>query len=174
MTIGQLAKAAWKDAVWSKVIATALVAAISAIAIYLLSLWPVVRGWMLVGWAWATTKTAISNWLLLLMVAASICLAFAIVGRFVSIRRISTSVAPRALSDVETQIMRWLAKTSDEYSYLQHIASSLKINKIAAEHAVDELVKMAFVHRTYFGDGQTACYLAELGRAYVVKQGYTN
>jgi len=169
MKIWELAKAAWKDPVWSKLIATALGAA----GLYLLSLWPQVRGWMVLGLSWAMKTTTVSNWLLLLMVAATGWLIVKLIRRLWPKRRTSASDAPRALTELETKIMRGLAVANDDYVYLLKMASALGVNKIAVEHAVDELEEMKLVHKAYFDSG-TVCTLMERGRAYVVKQGYTS
>ncbi|MGO4520688.1 hypothetical protein AB4076_08750 [Dyella sp. 2RAF44] len=61
-------KVAWKDPVLSKVIATGVVAAIIAIGGYLLAFWPSVRSCMAESWSVAISTTAVSNWLLAVMI----------------------------------------------------------------------------------------------------------
>lgn len=167
-------KAAWKDPVWSKVIATGLVAGIVAITGYLLSLWPLVRNWMTECWSSAIATTVVPNWLLMLLVICAGLFVANLAGRLPVKFRARVDVATRpALSPVEAGILYILAKSNEDYVSLRHLSLRLKANKVAVEHAVDELDKVKLLEKAYFSDGPV-CSLTESGRAHVVAKGYTN
>lgn len=58
----------WKDPVWSKVIATGIVAAAGGLGAYLLGYWPVVSRTFSVGWHFLLSLSHISNWVIALLV----------------------------------------------------------------------------------------------------------
>lgn len=63
----------WSDPVWSAVIATTIVAGVTAVGSYFLNWWPAIAravGWC---WAWLGAKTAVAHWLLgVLFLAAAL------------------------------------------------------------------------------------------------------
>jgi len=72
-------KAAWKDPVWSAVIAAGLVAVIGAVGTYILGLWPVITSAVSVVWNWLFASTKVANWLVLVLSLISIA-AIVVVG----------------------------------------------------------------------------------------------
>ncbi len=61
-------KSIWSDAVWSKVIATAIVAVAVFIGTYLLNWWPIIGNGFIKGFAFAIAKSQLSNWLIALLI----------------------------------------------------------------------------------------------------------
>ena len=72
-------KAAWKDPVWSAVIAAAVIAVISALGTYFLGFWPSIASGITIAWTWLFASTGVVNWLLLLLSLVSTS-ALVIVG----------------------------------------------------------------------------------------------
>jgi predicted RNA-binding Zn-ribbon protein involved in translation (DUF1610 family) len=63
----ELLKKLWKDPVWSKVIATGIIALIVAVATYILNLWPDILSLIKLTWGFITSSTSTPNWLLTIM-----------------------------------------------------------------------------------------------------------
>ena len=62
----------WKDPVWSKVIATGIVAAVAALGAYLLGYWPFFRGAVSAGWNFLLAPNSIPNWVIALLVLGAV------------------------------------------------------------------------------------------------------
>lgn len=62
----------WKDPVWSKVIATGIIAAVGGLGAYLLGYWPVVAGAASSGWVFLLASSSISNWIIALLAIAAL------------------------------------------------------------------------------------------------------
>jgi hypothetical protein len=69
-------KKSWPDPVRRKVITAAIIAVLSAPALYLLGLWTVFAEWLGMGWRFLAESTLVPNWLLALL---TIC-AFIVAG----------------------------------------------------------------------------------------------
>jgi hypothetical protein len=80
-------KSAWADPVWSKIIASAIIAAVGALASYFFHGWPLIGSVIGKGWLLVTATTAVPNGVLwpLIVVALSVA-AILIVGIWRSIR----------------------------------------------------------------------------------------
>lgn len=62
----------WNDPVWSKVIATAIVAVLAMVATYFLNWWPVLGRMFSEGWSRVVQKTPTPNWLLAILVLLAV------------------------------------------------------------------------------------------------------
>ena len=87
-------KETWKDPVWSKVIATGILAAIASIGTYLFGVWPIICSAISRGWSFIAGSTPTPNWLLGLMSIPCILFIFALLanirGRFSEIEPTKT------------------------------------------------------------------------------------
>ena len=76
----------WKDPVWSKVIATGIIAALGGLGAYFLGYWPVVSRVLSAGWNFLFASSNIPNWfiaILVLCAAPSVILLAALVRHVV-------------------------------------------------------------------------------------------
>ena len=71
-------KGAWKDPVWSKVIATAIISAIASVATYIFGVWPAFGSALSQALSFMIASTPTPNWLLGLMAIPCILLIFAV------------------------------------------------------------------------------------------------
>lgn len=65
-------KSAWKDSVWSQIIAAGIVALAGTIGTYLLGYWPVIKNGVAASWNFMFASTLVANWLLGLIGLVSI------------------------------------------------------------------------------------------------------
>lgn len=57
----------WKDPVWASVISTGIAAGLGSLSAYFLGYWPAIQDSLLAAWNFLLTKSAISNWIIVLM-----------------------------------------------------------------------------------------------------------
>lgn len=69
-------KGIWKDPVWSKVIATGILAAIASIGTYIFGVWPAIGSVISQGWSFIVARTPTPNWLLGLMAIPCLLVIF--------------------------------------------------------------------------------------------------
>lgn len=62
----------WKDPVWSKVIASAIIGAITLIGTFLLDLWPTIGGKFHLVTTYLQNSTSVQNWILGLLILSSL------------------------------------------------------------------------------------------------------
>ncbi len=72
-------KELWKDPVWSKVIATGVIALLASAGAYLLGLLPVIINFFVHLWSFVTASSSVPNWLIGIMVIPCLMLCWALV-----------------------------------------------------------------------------------------------
>jgi hypothetical protein len=100
-------KNVWKDPVWSKVIATGILALIGSVSAYFLDWWPSIKGSVNDSIEFINATTAVSNWLLGIMALCTIAIAL---------------VLALMLKDAflpESQRVNWQDYTSDNFFGLE-------------------------------------------------------
>ncbi|WP_413664871.1 hypothetical protein ACG1BZ_06285 [Microbulbifer sp. CNSA002] len=71
-------KGIWKDPVWSKVIATGILAVIASFGTYIFGVWPEIGSAFSQAWSFTIASTSTPNWLLALMAIPCILLIFSV------------------------------------------------------------------------------------------------
>jgi len=94
----------WKDPVWSKVIAVAILALLSFIGTWALDLLPPVTNGLVSAWNWVMTDVAIPMWLLLLLLVPTGLLVVAV----------SSALLEKVRSNPEN-MPEWKKYTSDHF-----------------------------------------------------------
>lgn len=94
----------WKDPVWSKVIATGILAAMGVLGASLLGLWPTIRGFASSVWSFLLASSNIARWGLALLVVGT---ARTFIGVVLLIWR--------TLKGNEAHPANWTNYTSDEF-----------------------------------------------------------
>ncbi len=102
----------WKDPVWSKVIATGIIALIAVIATYILDLWPDIQSIIKILWDLITSSTKTPNWLLALMAAPCILFASDLISKFKY--KESESLSFTDYTEDEFDGLLWLWNYNDE------------------------------------------------------------
>lgn len=74
----------WKDPVWSKVIATVIIATAGVAITYFGGLFPKVKGIFLNVWNFFVTKTLIYNWLIIILIIPFIILLIAFISHIIN------------------------------------------------------------------------------------------
>jgi hypothetical protein len=72
-------KSLWKDPVWSKVIATGILALLTYLGAYLLGLSPAIIAFFAQSWGFFTATSSVPNWLIGLMTIPCLVLGWALV-----------------------------------------------------------------------------------------------
>lgn len=101
----------WRDPVWSKVIASGLVATLVAAVAYFRGLWPAIGRSFAGGWIWLSGSTSLNNWLLLLL---STC-----TGIVILLLGVLAWAALGARSDKDSSRSGWRSYTEDTFMGLK-------------------------------------------------------
>lgn len=102
-------KEIWKDPVWSKVIAAAILAACAALVATLQGWWPAIRGVVAIAWNWLGESSRHPNWLLIALWLALALLLISII--FIVIASFN--------SEPRSQKHSWKSYTTDHFFGLQ-------------------------------------------------------
>lgn len=94
-------KGIWKDPVWSKVISVAILAGLASIWATVKGKWPAIGAglWSLLtsAWVWLGSASEVWNWLLLVLVAISLVVAYVVIRLYIESR--TESIAPLTFRD---------------------------------------------------------------------------
>lgn len=156
----------WRDPVWSKVIATGLVAGLGFVATWA---WKRKTAASVGFWTFLKSQAVFPVWFVAVLVILTS--AFVAVVLLWTLKRLfgRTGFWAIRLNEREQNLLCCLAITEGGKSPTAlELATGLKATQVEVEHAIDRLCDFQLIDYLY-GDSGRHCWLTPAGRAYVVK-----